>query len=237
VTLLNCTGAFDHRLAGPSDPTIGIIGGRIALGGDLSSASAVLANISISRAGIVSLLPIFRNSTHSPWINANIDLFDYSELKVDQSRPTIIQGSLAFHYSGARFVLVAGYIYGASTPLTVVGDLTLNQTKLVVEKAHPSEYAVYVITHIGERRGKFADVISLRNLEQPYDVFVTELRYSQTSVAYYFHGQNWPGIGWGVLPVAILVAVAFVAITIFVARKIAFAKGENDVSVFGYSRV
>jgi hypothetical protein len=108
----------------------------------------------------------------------------------------------------------------------------LNETKLVVEQAVPSMNAISLLQHTNTRTGKFSDVISLTNSRARLDVLVTGILYSQSTVAYYIHGQNWPGIGWGVLPVAVLVAVAFVSITVLVARKIAFLNGETEVSVF-----
>eukprot|EP01122_Echinamoeba_exundans_P013715 TRINITY_DN6028_c0_g1_i1.p1 TRINITY_DN6028_c0_g1~~TRINITY_DN6028_c0_g1_i1.p1 ORF type:complete len:506 (+),score=57.67 TRINITY_DN6028_c0_g1_i1:53-1519(+) len=239
LTLFNTTGTFDHRLEQPSSPKINITAGNIKLGG--ISYTVAVANVTVSHAAVLSLVTAVANySTFVAYLPANIDLFDYSELKISTTYDVKLHGSLTFHDRGARFSLEFPWQSDGTTDATALSvsrDLTLNETKLVVSYARVYQDAITVVDFYGQRRGKFDDVIGLKNARVPVDFFVTEFRYSQMKVAFYFHGQNWPGIGWGVLPVALVVAVVFVALTVFAARQIAFFKGENDVSIFGYSRV
>lgn len=126
-----------------------------------------------------------------------------------------------------------GYLYLMSpdSAISMTGALRLNNTRLIYDTTRNPYYyqaKLLVARFAGPLVGQFNPQLIFRHSGYRYELASSDLIYTPSEVYIETVYQEWPAIGWGVFPIILLIAAAFVTPMVLCGKMCGRKAGDMD---------
>lgn len=224
VSLTNCSGAVSLA-ATPAFQTVQLFGGYIRFTTPIDQLNTTI--MASSNASVI--LP------DSGFVLTNFLIQSNSTLGYTQFPLALINGSVLFADATGHMLFPPDWLFTQVYHAFINGNLTLNNTIAILQTtAEFATYSVYIES--GNRTGYFSGRPFL--FSAPGAPASAKYVYGTNSVKIIVIVQQWLGIGWWALPIALVSAAAFSAVVIVLARLVARKNGrlgESSTSGASYA--